>query len=149
MKFSWPIGIVLFYGIFVVLLVSFVIFTTFNKVDLVSDDYYAQELNYQQHIDRVERTKSLDQGLFINYDMKEKKIEVQFPTSIPAENITGKIVFFRPSDAILDHNTSIQVGPGGRQTLDISNLNKGMWRIKIFWQVLQQEYFNEKSILVN
>ena len=75
-------GIAAFYGAFVILLIVFLIFSTFNTIDLVTEDYYAKELNYQQQINRVKRTEQFGYELTWVYDKNYDAIIVQFPMGI-------------------------------------------------------------------
>ena len=43
-KFSWGSGIAVIYGIFFLVLITFVTFTFYQKWDLVSGDYYQEEI---------------------------------------------------------------------------------------------------------
>ena len=47
MKFNWGTGIGLFYVVFVVIMVSMVMFSARNNIDLVQEDYYEKDLNYE------------------------------------------------------------------------------------------------------
>ena len=143
---SWPFGIAIIYGLFVILLLIYVVFSTYNTVDLVTEDYYAKELKYQEYIDRKNRTNTLKEGVIWDYSEKSQTIHLRFPATIDPAQISGKIVFFRPSDARLDNSISINPDTNGLQTLDISNLKQGMWRIKIFWKTNVAEYYNEDTV---
>ena len=56
---AWAVGITLLYSTFVVIMISFLIFTRFQKVNLVSEDYYEKGLQYQQQIEALRRTQAL------------------------------------------------------------------------------------------
>ena len=130
LKITWPVAIGLIYGSFVLILLGFVVFSSFNSVDLVSHDYYAQELKYQQHIDRVERTEEQNKDIRFNYDQSSQLLELQFPADLPQNDIKGKIVFFRPSDANLDHALDISPSPDARQILKTDALKPGYGGLK-------------------
>ena len=145
---GWPLGIAIIYGLFVIVLLIYVVFTTYNTVDLVTEDYYAKELKYQEHIDRKSRTGTLKEGVVWNYSEESQTIHLRFPATIDPVQISGKIVFFRPSDAQLDNTISINPDINGLQTLDVSNLKQGMWRIKIFWKINVTEYYNDGTVYI-
>jgi hypothetical protein len=145
---SWPVGIGIIYGLFVLILVVFVIFSMFNTVDLVSEDYYTQELKYQSQIDRINRTSSLNTQLMLEYLESEKIINLQFPSEFPPESISGQIVFFRPSDAKLDKVLTINPDIQCSQRIIIKTLQPGLWRIKIFWKVNSSDFYSEDSFII-
>ncbi len=120
-----------------------------NRTDLVTDNYYEEELAYQDQIDRMERSKKFSQGISLNHDIQKKIVELQFPSELDPNIINGSILFFRPSDAQQDQLHPIQLNDKGMQILDVKHLAKGKWRIKIFWQMDDEEYYQEKEFVMN
>jgi len=51
MKFNWGMGIAIFMTCFIIFIVSFVVKSSFLNTDLYAEDYYQQELDYQDIID--------------------------------------------------------------------------------------------------
>ena len=149
LNITWPVAIGIIYAGFVLVMIAFVVFSSFNSIDLVSRDYYAQELKYQQHIDRVERTQQQSNNIQFKYDQSSQLLELQFPPDLSPNDIKGKIVFFRPSDANLDHTHEIIPSPDGKQILKTDAIKPGLWRVKIFWQVNKMEYYNETVVYIN
>ena len=78
----WPVGIAVIYIFFMVVVIGVVIFSTYHKVDLVSDDYYEQEMRYQQQIDRIERAGSLSKSVEWIYDQNLQSVTIQFPSEL-------------------------------------------------------------------
>lgn len=149
LKITWPVAIGLIYGVFVLILIGFVIFSSFNSVDLVSPDYYAQELKYQQHINRVERTQQQNKNIRISYDQASRLIELEFPAGFEPEDIQGKILFFRPSNANLDQTYEVHPDHERKQYLKTDHLASGLWRVKIFWKIKNLEYYNDSTIYID
>jgi hypothetical protein len=143
---SWPLSIAIIYGLFVVAMLAYLIFSRFNTVELVTPDYYSQDLKYQQQIDRANRTRDLTNDITWKYDQQKGNISLQFPADIEPQAINGKIVFFRPSDASLDNTVGINPNASGRQIINTSRLQSGMWRLKIFWKVDDTDYYSEGTI---
>lgn len=144
----WPVGIFSFYSLFVLALLAFIGFSRFHKMDLVTKNYYEEELKYQEHIDRQARAGALSQALAFQYDKAWKKISLTFPPEIDPATISGTVFFFRPSDARQDLKIPIAVSQNGRQTIDVGTLAKGYWRVKIFWNVDDVEYYNEEILII-
>ncbi len=142
-KLSWPIGIIIIYGFFLVTLISFIIFTRYNQVNLVSEDYYQKEINYQKQIDRIERTRTLPESLEWKFLKNEDKIYFIFPKEISTHNFEGEVIFFRPSDSSQDIRTNLEISENNDQFIDIKHLARGYWKIKILWSVNDLEYFKE------
>jgi hypothetical protein len=146
LNWAWAIGII--YSIFVILLIGFIIFSLFNRVDLVSNDYYAQELKYQQQIDRINRSRTLTTPIKCDYSNTNKILSLAFPNPGDSRTITGEIIFFRPSDARQDKLVRLRLDNKGKQKIDVQSLSSGLWRVKIFWQLDTLEYYNEIVVVI-
>jgi hypothetical protein len=145
---QWPMGIAIIYVIFVLLLVAFAVFSRFQSVDLVTEDYYNQEIKYQQQINRIERARSLPEPVNWIYDKQKGALTVQFPPQFDPLKVKGNVLFFRPSDAKQDKLVALNLSTNGTQLISTENLIPGFWKIKIFWKVENNEYYNEGVLVV-
>jgi hypothetical protein len=145
---QWPMGIAIIYAIFVLLLVAFAVFSRFQSVDLVTEDYYDQEIQYQQQINRIDLAQSLSQPVNWMYNKQNGSLTVQFPPEIDPIKVKGKILFFRPSDAKQDKLVALNLSSDGTQLISTKNLTPGYWKIKIFWQIDKNEYYKEGILVV-
>lgn len=143
----WPVGLVLFFIVFTAYIVGFVIFASWQKMDLVRQDYYEQEIRFQQQIDRVQRTTPILASAGINYDRAGDLVTVSLP-SVNGGDVSGAVSFYRPSDASLDSNVQLEVDPAGRQSISIRSLRTGFWKVRIEWKMVGREYFFEKPIVI-
>ncbi len=147
-KSHWPIVISIIYISFMSVFIGIVIFSTFNKVDLVTEDYYEQEIKYQQQIDRISRTNSLSVPVNWYYDKNKRQIKIQFPEEINFKDVEGNILFFRPSDAKQDKVIALRLSSENSQTISTQHLVPGLWKLKIFWQVMQTEFYTEGTLII-
>ncbi|GAB1370829.1 hypothetical protein MASR1M45_08910 [Candidatus Kapaibacterium sp.] len=145
-KFHWGISIAIFYILFVLVLVAFVIFTRFNQVDLVDEDYYENELVYQDKINKIQRVNKLERKMSIT--QVDDKVLLIFPTDNLNKNISGEITFFRPSDKKLDFKLAVNPETDGKQILDATKINKGLWRVKVDWKNGDIAYYNEDILVI-
>jgi len=146
-KLDWGKGIFYTIIIFLIVVVGTVLFTFTVDVNLVADDYYEREIKYQEHIDRVERTKSLPKNISII--ATSSNIIVKYPEMFPAESISGEIHLYRPADQNSDLAFFVLPDSTNTQHIETGIMHKGMWKIKIDWQVEGVEYFTEKILMVN
>jgi len=144
----WPIGIAVTYISFMLILIGIFVFSTFNKVDLVTEDYYEQEIKYQQQIDRINRANSLATPVNWYHDTRKKQIIIQFPDEVNSKNIQGNIIFFRPSDATQDKMVALRLSSENLQTISTQHLVPGLWKLKIFWQINQEDYYTEGTLVI-
>ena len=147
-KSKWGVGIFAIYGAFALLTLGFVFFASSQKFHLVTDDYYGEQIKHQQHIDKENRAKSLKTPLKTRFHAQSKTVELLFPPELDVENISGYVLFFRPSDASQDKVLPVQPDPSGKQHINVSHLSKGNWRIKIFWKHNNADYYDESVFYI-
>jgi len=145
---QWPVGIAIIYTSFVLILVAFVIYSRYQQVDLVTDDYYDQEIKYQQQINRIDRARSLSEPVNWIFEKKNKSLMIRFPTEFDPGQVRGNILFFRPSDAKQDKLVALNLSSDGTQLISTENLTPGFWKIKIFWYVDKKDYYKEGILVV-
>lgn len=143
---NWGWKIVLLYAAFVILTLSIAIYFMQKDVDLVSEDYYQQELVYQDKINEANNAR--ENPVTINYDAKVKEVSIIFPVHDSTATISGKIYFYRPSDARLDQNFEINTDRTARQVVKVNTLMPGLWKLKITWQTGSTQYFSEKTLIL-
>src|SRR5688572_26354291 len=100
MKINWGWRIVGLYGGFVMLMLFLVYKTTTVKDELVTKDYYAKELNFQDQLDKQNRANQLKEPL--NWNVEGKKIELQFPAEVRSKTVKAEILFYKADDAKRD-----------------------------------------------
>jgi len=144
---SFLYGIIIAIAVPIVFLIAFVIFSGKNSFKLVEKDYYQKEMNYQSQIDRETRTNQLSQK--VNIYNNDEGIIIQFPMVFLPEDINGRIIFFRPSDSKLDFNTKIDLNSDGLQKINIIDMDKGAWIIKVYWKYENEEYYSKKRIFLD
>jgi hypothetical protein len=147
MKISWGVKIAATYIIFVIGVLVMVLIFMNQDVHLVTDNYYAKELEYQNQIDKINRTNQLDEQLQIMN--QPSLIKFIFPQQFKTEKIQGKIQFYRPSDQSKDFVIDIMTDTSNSQIVGTEKFSKGVWRVKIDWSVKENTYYNEKILLVN
>jgi hypothetical protein len=143
---SWGKRIAILYGAFVVMIL-FLVFRTMNeKVDLVSPDYYQQELKFQEQIDRQTQSASLNEQPAI--EVKEKNVAITFPGAVATGNITGTIKFYRPSDSSKDFTAAIRLDSSGMQMVPSEKFTTGMYQAQLTWSAGEKKYYNEISLYI-
>jgi hypothetical protein len=146
-KISWPTGIVIAMVAFVIFILSFVYKVTFlPQYDhhLVSEEYYKDELNYQQEIDKQNKGAALKENIII------KKIDsglvITFPEEFNPESINGTISFQRLANSNIDFSLPIKLTSHHFFIKD-ENIVEGRWDIKIDWRVNNTAYLYKEKII--
>lgn len=144
MNFGVKIGIL--YLSFVGMILTLVFMCYRQKVDLVSKDYYAQELKFQDKIDAINNEKKLTGS--ITHELNGKELILTADSLMDINGLEGTINFFRPSDSGKDVNLKMNF-QNRRQSLNTSALLHGVYKMQLSWSVNRIHYFKEDVIFVN
>lgn len=146
MKFNWGTGIFLTYTLFAVVLFWFVYQSTKHDNSLVVDNYYEQDLQYQQQYERMQRANSLSTPVKVQFDQSATSVVVSFPEEIAAP--TGSIHFYRPSDQRFDFRLDVAIDETHKQLIPVKGKLGGRWIVKILWQENGEEYYVERDLVL-
>ncbi|MCP2045788.1 FixH family protein [Pontibacter sp. HSC-36F09] len=147
-KFTfWPYAILIGLASFMAYIIYFVVQAMNQDVDLVSKDYYAQEIAYQDQIDRVRRTQALG-DVMLQYNEEAGNILLQVPATYQDKNLSGTITLFRPSDDKLDKQLPLQLGRDKSQLIDVGDLEKGLWKVRVNFSDGAEAYYSEKTVQI-
>ena len=147
MKINWGTGIVIAFIGFITFILYFVVPMMSNDKydhDLVSEDYYKQELEYQKDIDKETNAKELAEN--VSYKRTEEGLQINFPSDLEPENIKGKVFLYRPSNKQLDFETTISLSKSHLLIPD-SRLVGGRWNLKIDWTYHGKAYLFKDQIV--
>ncbi len=142
---NWGWKIVIVYSLFAVATLSTAMYFMGQEVDLVAEDYYKQEMEYQVQIDKMTNAKALPQPLDIFYSSSDKEVQLNFPLD-QIKDLEGTVDFYRPSDAGDDVSFNLKPSKTGKQIIPVGNLRHGYWKVKVSWKVGNAEYFHEKRL---
>ena len=147
MKFNWGTGVVIAFIGFISFIMYFVINMNTNDKynhDLVTEDYYAQELEYQNDINKETNAKNLVEN--ISWKKNEEGITIIFPKALKTENISGKVFLYRPSNKQFDFEIPISLSNHNLLIPD-KRLLDGRWNMKVDWQYNGKAYLFKKEII--
>ncbi|EGV43977.1 cytochrome C oxidase Cbb3 [Bizionia argentinensis JUB59] len=146
MKMNWGTGMVLALVGFIAFIMFFVIKMNIDKkyeFDLVTEDYYEQELKVQGNMEKEQKGNSLTQN--IRYKQTTEGILITFPDSLNVSEITGKVFLYRPSDKQFDFETPISLSDQNMLIPD-SRLLGGRWNLIIDWEYDGNDYRFKREI---
>jgi len=142
----WPLAIIATFIVFISGILTVVVLASAQKTELVSNNYYEQELRYQSRIDSRDRTQNL--GASATYDATSRRIVIALPAAHAGKLLTGQIQLYRPSAAGLDREFALRPAANGIQSLNASGLQNGLWKIRVAWNVAGQDYFLDETIVI-
>jgi len=147
MKINWGTGIVLAFIGFMCFILYFVVKVNTDKKydhDLVTEDYYKEELDFQNDINKETNAKNLSEN--ISWKKTEEGLLITFPETFTINNISGKVFLYRPSNKQLDFETPISLSNHNLLIPD-KRLLDGRWNIKVDWQYNGKSYLFKKEIV--
>ncbi len=147
MKFNWGTGIVLAFIGFISFIMYFVITMSTNKKyehDLVIENYYGQELEFQEDINKEIHSQTLVQDIV--WKRTIDGLVIQFPKEIAVNEIKGTIFLYRPSNKLLDFESAITLS-GHELLIPDKRLVEGRWNLKVDWQANGNNYLYKKEIV--
>ncbi|CAN5466874.1 FixH family protein [soil metagenome] len=140
MRINWGVKITIAYTTFVLFMGTMVYMCTRQHFDLVSEDYYAQELKYQQVIDGTNNAKDLKQPVLI--DQSGSAILIKLPT-INSAFEKGEILFYRPSNSTSDFTVAVT---SNATEVSKEKMHAGLYKVKINWTAEGKHFYDEQSL---
>lgn len=147
MKINWGTGIVIAFILFIGFIMFFVVkMNTDDKYDhdLVTEEYYKEELEYQKNIDKETNAKMLKTD--VRWEKTEEGIKIEFPAELDYKEIKGKVFLYRPSNKHLDLEVPISLSNHYLLIPDNSLLD-GRWNIYVDWQYKGTDYLFKEEIV--
>ncbi|MDZ7607986.1 MAG: FixH family protein [Cyclobacteriaceae bacterium] len=144
MNWGWKIAIL--YSGFVVMTLGMVFYFMGHKVDLVAEDYYKQEIAYQDQIDKMSNSQAMLQPLGIDLDRQTLSAIIRFPTEHASAGIQGSVQLYRPANSDEDKSFDILIDSTGVQSVLLTGFSKGLWKIKVMWNSGGKDYYSEKVV---
>ena len=142
---NWGYKILFVYAAFVVGISFLVVKSSSQKIDLVTTDYYAKELRYQQRIDETGRVNVLSEP--VKYKIRDNSITVLFPQDFSDKKLRGEIVLYCPSNKDKDVKKDFSV-QALSVAIPIGSFDKGYYILQVSWEADSLTYYFEEKILI-
>lgn len=146
-RWNWGLGVALVYGLFASATVGVGWFAMTERVDLVSDDYYAQSLVHDGRLAAIERVARLGEAFDVDHASERGRLVVRWPVEM-AGAAAGTIRLYRPADARADRVSAVGPSADGRQRISLDGLAAGRWIVKVQWTADGQDYYAERAVEV-
>ena len=131
-KSFWGKGILIFYVLFMIGMLTLVKTTTTANLDLVNDDYYADSIKYQQVIEAKKRTAKLAQKPEIT--VTKEKIIIQLPENLKSKTQKETAVIYSPKSSKEDVQVDPKFNENGTFEYSTEKLRRGAWDVNFVWQ---------------
>ena len=146
MKIHWGVGLAVVFVVFAAGILLMVRISMNREVDLVSEDYYQQELHHQDQIDTRMRSNNLLEHPSLGVSLTT--VTLKLPKAFLPDSTTGTLTFYRPSDLHKDFVVALKLDSTNAQSVQTNSLQKGLWKLKVRWLLHNQAYYHEETIVI-
>jgi len=143
---NWGWKIVVAFIAFAAIIFTMVGISMNQEINLVAEDYYKQEIEYEDQIQRIRNSRSLEKEPLISLDRSLGEVIIKFPEELANRVQDGHVHLFRPSDSSLDKRYKLQLDEEGEQHISVVEKKRGLWKIKLFWNDTHMEFYQEKIL---
>ena len=145
MTMNWGTKIAVIFGVFVAGILFMVLKSSQQNIDLVTPDYYEQELKYQDVIEASRRTAAL--GKTITFSLKDDMIDIVFPEEMRGQEIKGMVWLYCMADQQKDLKRDFTTS-SGLFHMPYNAFNKGNYALKVSWQAAGLTYYHEQKLII-
>lgn len=134
MKINWGTGIVIAIALFMGFILYLVyMMTTDSKFDhdLVVEDYYKQEIGFQDELDA--QTNALNLSEKIRVEQSLEGIRIVFPEQLATDVNKGTVFFYRVSNKVLDFEKALQLETNVME-IPAAEILPGRWDVSVRWE---------------
>lgn len=146
MRFNWGHGIATFFVIFVAIMLSVLFYSRTKTEDLVTENYYDEELKYQDRIDEIHQAAAVGE---LKIEESEGNLWIGLPDSLIDKGIAeARAHLYRPSDASLDLFAEFATSDSsGKASFPMDKIAGGMFTLKVYATAADSmKYYWEKSL---
>ncbi|HSC37772.1 MAG TPA: FixH family protein [Chitinophagaceae bacterium] len=146
MRFNWGHKLILVFLAFGTMMSYMVYRSTKTNYDLVSPEYYKDEIAYQQVIDGAARANNLSGKVSVR--QSGPVITIRFPGEMKNNSLKGSALFYCSYDARRDKKILLNTGPDAMQEIDSRQFVPGYYILKLNWLSHDEQYYSEQTILI-
>jgi len=142
---NWGVKVTIAFVLFAGFILYMVVRSFQLDIDLVSDNYYSDEINFQDRIDQKANLRALGEKVNVS-KIGTDQVRFEFPKDHGLAN--GEIHFYHVSRKLFDRRFPIQLDSISRQDLNTEALVAGRYKVKMSWTTRGKDYFQESEIFI-
>lgn len=128
-------------------LISYMVYRcAIMPVSLVANEYYKDELAYQQVIDGTKMANALSAP--VSLQKNDGNIILQLPAEMKRLQVTGSVLFYCPSNEHNDKKMVLTTNGDGQQIINAGQLARGKYVVKIDWQANNTHYYSQQLFTI-
>ncbi|MBY0536031.1 MAG: FixH family protein [Chitinophagaceae bacterium] len=146
MSISWGNRILLTLIVFVSLMGTLAYKAINTTYELVSPEYYKDELAYQKTIDANNNSNQLTEKLHFN--LTDGALQLVVPSEQSDKAFTATAYFYCADHTAFDKTVTINYQPGQPFTIPATELKGSSYTVKLNWTFNNTAYYNEQQIRI-
>jgi len=145
MNFNWGYKILFVYILFVAGIMFLVFQSSKQKIDLVTEDYYEQEIKYQERIEQMKRANALSEKVRVN--VGEGTIDIFFPSEFHGLKVTGNATLYYPANEDMDLHALVKTDDA-KFSMSIPGKHPGAHILKLNWESGGVSFYSELQLFL-
>lgn len=117
-----------------------------NKIDMVNDNYYARELNFQQELDAAANSSAYKDSISVT--KRSDSLIVQLPPSLSSNLDSGFVNFYRPGDALLDKKIKLDANTSGVYVISAKQFAGGLYKPEVAFSSGGKNFYKRFSLFL-
>lgn len=142
---NWGYKILFVYIIFVAGILVLVFKSSVQNQDLVTPDYYEQELKYQSKIDEMERANKLSAP--VKFEIKSNELLISLPAEMKGLDVSAQVLLYCTADKSRDIQMKFTT-KDGMISMPLLPSNKGQHELRISWTADKVNYYNQQKLFI-
>jgi hypothetical protein len=141
---NWGTKLVIGIAMFMTFIVGMVVymFKVHGNDGLVEDDYYEKGINYDAEYEAKKNV--LDDDATPEVKISDSQIIIQLKDAADYQ-----LLMMRPSSSKKDiHSSGKTIGTANLIVFNAQQMDKGLWSLKLAWQVKGKKYRYQKDIML-
>jgi hypothetical protein len=145
MKINWGHKIILVFALFVGLIATLVYKSVHTNFELVTKEYYKDELVYQQVIDGKNNANKLAGITTVTSD--QQYVHITLPGEMKNQELKGNIWFYCAANANKDRRFQLTPDASGKQAFNKNDFLTGEYLVKVQWEKNDgQQFYSEQYL---
>lgn len=145
MKMNWGARIAILYMSFVALIVTLVYRSMHEKFDLVTKDYYGEEIRYQEVIDAGKNQAALSAP--VHFTQNGKEMTLIFPKEFQGKQMKGTVQFYSAVNAQWDKTFEVNIDDA-KAAVSIADMRPARYTVKLKWDEHNKLYYQETTLKI-
>ena len=143
---NWGRSLILVFILFAAFMGYLVYRASGTHFDLVSKEYYKDELRYQDKIDGFRNAAAME-AVQLRVD-STGILQIRFPEQMKGKPVQGSLWLYCKTDAGKDLHIPLAEDTTGMRVINVSGKASGKYQAKLHWEVLRVPYEFEQEIII-